>query len=138
MLVDEYAIGAARLPTLRDVVEGERCGLESLSASRTPNFNYPFDITFFGFKAADATDHEITNHAILPQQFILGHTTMVAPLHEWSNKDVLTAIDEHGIPYQPRDDSVTMCQQCASSLSRWNGTTALSIFHKRFGFEQVH
>lgn len=138
LLVNEFAVGVARLPVLRDVVAGDSCDLERLPQKRTMSFVYPWDVTLFGFKAVDAREHFVTRNTVLPQAFNLGHTRMVAPLYAWTDADVVAALDEFAIPYEQQDDSLRICRECIDSLSDWDRAAALSMFQKRYGFDQVH
>jgi 3'-phosphoadenosine 5'-phosphosulfate sulfotransferase (PAPS reductase)/FAD synthetase len=138
ILVDEFCVGANRLPVLRDVVQGEKCELENLPTKRTPSFSYPWDVTFLGFKASDAQEHFVTQNTVLPIEFNLGHTKVISPLFDWDDEDVLLALEEFDIPYEKQDDSLRVCQQCLNSLEDWDRAASLSIFQKRFGFDQVH
>lgn len=138
VLVNEFSVGVNRLPVLRDVAQGEECDLERLPQKRTPSFFYPWDITFFGFKATDARDHFVTRNTVFPQEFNLGHTRMFAPLLSWADEDVLLALKEFDIPYEPQDDSLRICRECLDSLEDWDRAASLSMFRSRFGFNEVH
>jgi 3'-phosphoadenosine 5'-phosphosulfate sulfotransferase (PAPS reductase)/FAD synthetase len=133
-LVDEYSVGSSRLPVLRDVVKDSQCDLEHLSDHRTPLFNYPFDLTFWGFKKSDVKDHYVTNHTVFPQEFNLGHTRVLAPLMDWNDEDVMKAIKELDIPFEAQDDSVGICESCSNALNDWDSEASLFTFRERFSF----
>lgn len=96
-VVSEYAIGDARLPLLQDISEhGEPIGMVT-----TPQFEYNFDLTLFGYRKAD--HHPLVGRT-LEKEFQLGPTTMYAPLYDWSETEVFAALE--GVPYEPFCDDV--------------------------------
>lgn len=99
-VISEYAIGDARLPLLQDIsADGRQVGTIT-----TPQFNYDFDVTLFGYRKSDT--HPLVE-TVFPREFPLGATTMVAPLYDWTDQDVTAALAEFGIAYQDyRDDAL--------------------------------
>lgn len=133
-LVSEYSFGDARLPVIRDIVRSQNCSLEKL-LGRTELFDYPFDVTFWGYRESDER-HPVMGQPF-PREFQLGPTRMIAPLYSWSDEDVLGAIEYRKIPYEPFADEVTMCTRCSEGLSGWNAKASLEFFANRFGFQEA-
>lgn len=135
-LVNEYSFGDARLPVLRDVIDGEDCQLEHRRRDTTEHFDYPFDLTYWGMKKADEL------HPVMPAHFEremqLGPTKLIAPLYDLSDAEVLSEIEQRGLLYEPFTDAVTACSRCREWLSTdWDGSGALNYFAQRFGYRRA-
>lgn len=128
-LVSEYSFGDARLPVLRDVVEGEDCQWEKRPTGLTESFDYPFDVTIWGYR------HEDELHQVMLEpfhrQFQLGMTKLVSPLYWWKTEDVLKAVSR--LPDAPvKQDAVRMCAKCKEGLRDWDRQASLEFFDRRF------
>lgn len=132
-LVSEYSIGNSRLPVLRDVIEGEGCDLERLMKTRTLNFDYPFDLTLWGYRKSDEL-HPVMP-SCFPKTFRLGPTVMLAPLYEWETEDVVQAVSR--LPFKPVSDTLVACSQCREVLKNWDRETTLEFFARRFGYVEA-
>ena len=98
-VVSEYAVGDARLPLLQDISEhGKPVGMVT-----TPQFNYPWDYTLFGYRKTDS--HSLVGKTF-ELEFEIGSTNMVAPMYDLTDADVFNLIDEMNIPYEPFCDDV--------------------------------
>lgn len=133
-LVSEYSFGDVRLPVLRDVIpELHRCELERLKLDRMSNFDYPFDLTLWGYRKSDEL------HPVMPQffprEFQFGPTRLLAPLYEWETIDVIEAVRR--LPYTPCADAVTACVKCREVLKGWDRQSAQEFFAKRFGYSEA-
>lgn len=115
-VISEYAIGNARLPLLQDISKnGKPVGVVT-----TPQFNYDFDLTLFGYRKSDT--HRLVN-TVFPQSFQLGPTQMYAPLYEYSDDDVREAINELSIPYEA---------YCDDALGEGLPVVTREVFQQRF------
>lgn len=133
-LVSEYSFGDARLPVLRDVVDGEDCELEKLRTDRTEHFDYPFDFTLWGYRRRDEL-HPVMPVSF-PREFQLGPTQMIAPLYEWTVSDVLANVQN--LPFSPVPlDAIRMCAKCREGLASWNREESLEFFARRFGYRRA-
>lgn len=133
-LVSEYSFGEARLPVLRDVVpDDRRCDLEKITPQRTPHFDYPFDLTLWGYRKSDELHPVMPNY--FPKMFRLGPTTMLAPLYEWETIDVIEAAQR--LPFTPCSDALTACARCLEVLKNWDRQGAQEFFVKRFGYSEA-
>lgn len=135
-LVSEYSFGNARLPVVTSITQSKtECEVERPSFQQTPFFDYPFDKTFWGYRACDER-HPIMGQPF-PITFELGPTTMLAPLYHWSDEDVLREISERGLPYEPFSDELKMCAKCKNTLGTWDKETSLQFFANRFNFRKA-
>lgn len=132
-LVSEYSFGEARLPVLRDVVEGEGCDLERLRNDRTPHFDYPFELTLWGYRKSDELHPVMPD--FFPKDFQLGPTRMLAPLYDWDTEDVIQAAER--LPFKPVSDALTVCKKCREVLNGWDRQGAQEFFAKRFGYVEA-
>lgn len=133
-LVSEHSFGEARLPVLRDVIpETGRCELERLRQDRTPHFDYPFDLTLWGYRKTDEL-HPVMPE-VFPKDFQLGPTRMLAPLYDWETIDVIEAAQR--LPYMPCSDAITVCVKCREVLKGWDKHSAQKFFAKRFGYSEA-
>lgn len=133
-LVSEYSFGNARLPVLRDIVDGDDCQLERLNPKRTEFFDYPFLETYWGYRRSDELHPIMPQH--FPQTFPLGPTQFVAPLYYLTDKEV-----SHQVARQKHkpvtNDAITMCVNCKAELSTWNREASLNYFSNRFGYAKA-
>lgn len=135
-LVSEYSFGAARLPVVTGIMQSkDKCEIEKLRFERMPHFDYPFDVTLWGYKRGDDR-HPIMGEAF-PICFDLGTTRMLAPLYHWSDEDVLSEIARRELPYEPFSDELKMCEKCKGSLGAWDKETSLQFFANRFNFKEA-
>jgi hypothetical protein len=134
-LVSEYSFGDARLPVVTGITQGDECEVERLSCQRMTHFDYPFDLTLWGYKHGDER-HPVMGEAF-PIAFDLGPTMMLAPLYHWSDDDVLSEIERRGIPYEPFSDELRMCERCQQSIGSWDKETSLQFFANRFNFREA-
>lgn len=133
-LVSEYSFGDVRLPVLRDVIsELHRCELERLKPERTPHFDYPFDLTIWGYRKSDEL-HPVMP-PFFPKEFQFGPTRLLAPLYDWETIDVIEAAQR--LPYTPCSDALTACVKCREVLKSWDSQQAQEFFSKRFGYVEA-
>lgn len=133
-LVSEYSFGTTRLPVLRDVTpDTNGCELERLKSDRTPHFDYPFDLTLWGYRKSDELHPVMPD--FFPKEFQLGPTVMLAPLYEWETVDVIEAAGR--LPYTPCSDAITACEGCREVLKDWDRQSAQEFFAKRFGYSEA-
>jgi hypothetical protein len=131
-LIDEYSFGQTRVPLISDLVPSTSCELENLSPTRTPWFDYNADLTLWGYHQGDF--HPLVE-SVFPQRFQLGATVMDAPLYSWSERDVLGAIEELRIPYEPEVNEVQVCDNCLNEINATlDREASLAGFHSRFQF----
>lgn len=116
-VVSEYAVGGARLPLLQDISEHGK----PVGCSTTPQFNYPFDYSLFGYRKTDC--HPLVS-TTFESEFELGPTKMVAPLYDLSDEDVFNLIDELKIPYE---------KICDDALPNDLPVVPRETFQQRFG-----
>lgn len=136
VLVSEYSFGEARLPVVVPITATQTgCDVERLSRDRMENFDYPFDLTLWGYKKDDER-HPIMGQPF-PIAFELGPTLMIAPLYHWSDEDVLEEIAKRGLPYRPFSDELKMCLACQRSIGTWDKETSLQFFANRFNFREA-
>lgn len=133
-LVSEYSFGDACLPVFADIVDGEECDWERRSLDLTPSFDYPFDLTIWGYKRQD------TLHPVMPRPFLrsfqFGPTRLVAPLYGETDEAVVQAVE--ALPCQPvRSDAIRMCDKCRKGLARWDRESALEMFRERFHYAKA-
>lgn len=133
-LVNEYSFGEVRLPVLWDVIpDDRRCDLEKIKVQRTPYFDYPFDLTLWGYRKSDEL-HPVMP-ACFPKEFQFGPTAMLAPLYDWETIDVIEAAQR--LPYTPCSDALMACERCREVLKSWDRKGAQEFFAKRFGYSEV-
>lgn len=109
-LVHEYGIGEHRLPVLVDLIAGGPCRASSFQA-RTPTTYLPFDVLLVGWK--DGDEHWLKGNAPLKEDgFMMGKSTVSAPLRHMTNEAVYSAITDRKIPYRPVDDELPACTSC--------------------------
>lgn len=131
-LIDEYSLGQVNVPLISDLEESDLCELELLPTIRTPIFNYRADVTLWGYRAADR--HSLVQ-TVFPQKFPLGGTIMDAPLYNWNEQDVYSAIEELRIPYEPQNDRVQVCSACLDEINATiDKQASLHAFKERFSF----
>jgi hypothetical protein len=131
-LVDEYSLGNVRVPLISDLIIGEPCELERLPTIRTPQFNWRSDLTLWGYRQLD---NHVLVHTTFPQRFPLGGTVMDAPLYNYTEAQVLDALDELGITYDPDTNATTVCQTCLDEIdATMDKEAALAGFQSRFQF----
>lgn len=134
VLVSEYSFGNARLPVLRDVIDGDDCELEKLRNDRTEYFDFPFDTTIWGYRRKDEL-HPVMPSSF-PREFQLGPTRVISPLYDWETEDVIEAVKR--IPFPPvTNDAVRMCAACKESLASWDREASLNYFSNRFGYAKA-
>lgn len=134
VLVSEYSFGNARLPVLRDIVDGDDCELEKLRTDTTPYFDYPFDLTVWGYRKQDEL-HPVMPSSF-PREFQLGPTRMISPLYSWETEDVIEAVQR--LPFAPvTNDAIQMCAKCKSELINWDRQKSLDSFASKFGYSKA-
>lgn len=135
-LIDEYSLGGMRVPMVSDMIEGKPCELEKLSSMRTPLFNYQSDVTFYGYRRDDS--HSLIQ-TTFPQRFALGGTIMDAPLYDYSEANVLNALNELNVNYDLDTNSITVCATCQEEIdATLDRENSINYFRERFGFEGSH
>lgn len=155
--VDEYDLGGAVVPHLRDFVHDDaRCALEA-EQKFLPSSPLDYDLVFVGTRA---TDHsEATGQPIRRAITKVDGLTIVAPVYYWTDDQVKKAAQ--GLPYSKEwyedgDDrfdtgNIVACSRClrhgtreavlcpklAAEISghEWDQQAILTAFRQKFGFE---
>lgn len=137
-LVSEYMIGNRRMPSITDIEVNEN-GLDLQSAKRiatelqTTAFPFPWDIVLWGYKQCDqhpllATEFE--------QEIQFGTTRLISPLYDLTDEEVLAALDELSVDYDPNfSDDIQIRPEVFAAIEsmEWDRDHSLSTFRQRFG-----
>lgn len=128
-LIDEYALNNHRVPTVRDVVKGDKCDHGVLKQT-TSAFRFPHSVTLWGYRAVD--DVPVIGMT-LAKEIEVGGTKFIAPLYEMSDAQVYAELDELGLSYE-EDNSVEFCDHCLDVInnSNWDREESLTSFRQRF------
>jgi hypothetical protein len=123
-LVDDYRLNGEILPVVRDFVHNSKiCGLE-LSEFKTPDINYPFDVTFVGWRKTD--DFSLLGDFQPPKEVVIGGSRFYAPLYDLSDEDIAECQKFFNVPfddfYESKDpaistNSIVACHNCISNQS---------------------
>lgn len=130
-LIDEYSFGKTRVPLVSDLVKSEKCEIENLPTVRTSQFNYPFDLTLWGYRREDS--HPLIE-AKFPKKFQLGDTVMDAPLWNWSESEVYNALAELRIPFEAETNEIEVCASCLEQIKELVSEDSLTSFQHRFNW----
>lgn len=145
-LVDEYQLGGAVIPVVRDVQEGKTC-LADLTPTQFPMFGLEFDTALVGVLESDR--HPLTgNRAPIARDQKIGDLRIVAPLFDLSKADVEQWANDLRIMefVIPETGEIAACTQClvgdticpASGewLKKidWDGQQMAAAFRDKFGF----
>lgn len=135
VLASEYLIEGRTIPVWRDVELSDHCDFENLSPRSTLPTAWPFDLTLWGFKSADrANQREVGISMPFARDAALGPTRLFCPLYDWTDAQVLSAISDLGIPFQPGSDSLSICARCLGRPTKRERDAALAAFCRRFGY----
>lgn len=152
-LVSEYEVGGAVLPQIRDVAEGEACGLKISRGNPMPA-PWPFDVVLIG--TLDSDEHPLFGRNFFPADgTLIGASRFYAPLRHLSESEVYGALGELNVPVDlfryggdsSRDpDTLTACTRCLSGEGKvfcpdaqreiesvaWDRESALENFRLRY------
>lgn len=152
-LVAEYDAGGSPLPQIRDVADGEACGLKVARGNPSPA-PWPFDVVLAG--TLDVDEHPVFGQGFFPADGTqIGTSRFYAPLRHMSESDVLAALESLGVPVDParyggeqaRDpDTFAACTRCLTGKGNvfcpeaqgeievvgWDEAGALENFKVRF------
>jgi 3'-phosphoadenosine 5'-phosphosulfate sulfotransferase (PAPS reductase)/FAD synthetase len=126
-LVHEYGLGESRFPVLSDLSAAGPCAARQFT-ERLPTLYLPFDRLLIGYKDSDA--HWAKGEARLfgpDTQF--GQAVVEAPIRHLTDAQVMGAIMDNHIPYQPVDDELALCTSCLA-------TVPLTEFRSRFNLTE--
>lgn len=156
--VDEYEIGAATLPVLRDFVHDDsRCALE-MERKFLPASPLDFDLIFVGTRKGDRS--EATGQPLRESVSKINGLTLAAPLFFWSDATVEWAAQ--GLPYAKEwyedgdvrfdTGNLLACSRCLGGGGDepvacpkanmeipgvvWDKAAMLRAFREKFGFER--
>lgn len=117
-VISGYAFDRETLPFIRDIVDGERCGLDVAFSPIAPRpAPLVFDTYIVGTKKGE------THFAVAPHEFlqadewVTGGSRFITPLYDFSDADVIAALAELGVDWQePSDEknsgNVVACTSC--------------------------
>lgn len=126
VLVEEYALNGARIPTVTDVVRGANC-CHGEFKGWTTSFRFPHDVALYGYRASDESVI-----GVLAKEIEAGGCRFVAPLYDLSDADVYAQLAEFNVAYEI-NPPVEFCANCLDALSDWDKAASLNAFHQRFG-----
>lgn len=130
-VVSEYSFGSNYLPVISDVVAGEPCTRHQTGPFLPHLLPCPFDVVLVGWK--DSDEHWIKGSAPLGiDGFPLGNAKLYAPLRHLNDAQVLSAIIELNVPYQPVDDTLTLCNDCYTKLP----VMPIAMFRQFYGLRE--
>jgi len=131
-LVDECAMGRARIPLLTEVVKGNGCR-HGVANARTSQVRWPYDTVLWGYKRDESMP---AVGQTFGKEIPFGDFRLVAPLYELTDADVYEALETLGLDYDPEPDEVEFCDECLNAVinSDWDKDAALSGFRARFNF----
>lgn len=129
-LVSEYCVGNMRLPMLRDLIPGE--GELTVNPKRMAHFNYPWDLTFFGYRRSDR--HPLVN-VEFEREIPFGPTRLFAPLYDLTDEGVQALCDELEITCDFIDDDIPVSPEVFAQLESmdWDRELSLTTFRNRYG-----
>lgn len=130
-LIDEYSLRDVRFPVVTPIVEGENCK-HAVPELRTFAFNYRYDVTLWGYKQNETCEAVSVSFS---QEINLGTTRLIAPLFNWTDDQVLNALQHLNIPYIEESDEMEFCSDCLSAIinSEWDKEASLMAFRNKFG-----
>ena len=151
-LVDEYRVGAGRIPVLRDLVHADDlCALDAGNDARTEEFVFPFDLALTGWRIDDG--HGALDGIRVPDKMIVGHALFFSPLYAFSRDEVREMSLRAGVPEDENygdaffdTGNFAACARCLEGAGRvfcpkkqkeisgfkWNKNEALRAFRARF------
>ena len=113
-LVHEYGVGNSRLPVLIDLLPGGPCATDQF-AQRTPTLYLPFDTLLVGWKDSDT--HWLKGEGKLAEDgFKLDRAALTAPIRHLTDAQVMGAIMDNHIPYEPVEDQLALCTDCITTM----------------------
>jgi hypothetical protein len=147
--VEEYGmLSGATLPFLRDCVGGEKCSYDVMVETRE-TVPIGFEVNIFGTRRTDR--HWAWGKMFAEPAIGLGYGKIVAPLFEWTRKQVAEALKNYGLK-KPKIDTGNYehCCLCLNSKEpvlcpktqqiidpvRWQPEAMLSEFQKKFQVRQ--
>lgn len=113
-LVHEYGIGDSRFPVLIDL-EGQGPCAATRFASRTPSLYLPFDTLLVGYKDTDT--HWLKGDSkLFGEETRFDRAKVIAPIRHMTDAQVMAAIIDNHIPYEPVLDTLTLCTRCVDTV----------------------
>jgi hypothetical protein len=122
-MVSGYSIGRTGefAFTTRDIVPGPRCAFDlEIPEAEFSSAPILFDTHIVGSKKCDR-HFTLKDHSPIPgPSWRVGKKTFIAPLYDWSDKDVINALAELGVDYEkPSEEldtgNIPMCSKCLTS-----------------------
>lgn len=129
-LISEFSLNGQLLPVLTDA-QPTATGRCLANQPRTPNLYLPFDLLLTGYKDCDS--HWAVDGAQLhPTGTAVGGIRLESPLRLLTDDQVLDELNQLGIAYTDRADTVAICADCSAGKPlHWSQPLDLTAFKGR-------
>lgn len=146
-LVSDFGVGDARVPLLRDIVEGTQCiaDMESYTGI-VPDWQ----MNIVGSRKGDT--HYALKSVIPGERWTIGKTQFWAPFYDWSRQEVIEKSVEYGLDVSEVDEqedtgNLSACSTCFKGTGMvfcpkdqkmiksvvWDRGKNLTVFQQSFG-----
>lgn len=132
-VIHEQSFGNVTHPVLMDVEDGENC-IFDLPSERTPRLFPHWDLLLTGHKDSDI--HYVAKNYLPPDGWTLGQAKVYSPIRGMTDDQVLRAIKDLNVPYEPVDDTLKACTNCLYDLSGLAYCKKVSNFIPRVPFDR--
>ncbi len=150
-LVDEYGLEDLTIPVVRDLENGDKCGIR-LNEQRNSGFGLGWNTVLTGILAEDA--HPVMGKMATSVVSGYGRINFVAPLFEWTKAEVSSFAEKHELTKLIVDGTgeIRACTACLDPaqekvfcpfeqkeipIVQWEPNKMLSAFQQKFGFQGV-
>ena len=147
-LVREYAFMGAMIPMVSDAIEGSRCiaDLDSFKCYAPP---MKWSHIVLGSRSEDR-HYAFAGQVIPSSEWTVGETTFVAPLFDWTRKEVQDELELRGLPFDEAPEyadsgNLSLCTKCLKGVDtfcpkensvippvQWNPATNLAAFRAAY------
>lgn len=144
----EYAVRGARIPLIRDVIEGDTCiaDLEGMRAYHPP---MDWDTYIVGSRGDD--EHYAMDAVIPAKEWMVGESKFIAPLfdksREWVKEQlIIRGIDASEVSEEEDTGNISLCTKCLNGVEvfcpkegrmieaiDWDGERNLQMFRRAYG-----
>jgi hypothetical protein len=147
--VEEYGmLSGESLPVLRDCVGGKKCSYDVMIETRE-QAPIGFQVNIFGTRKTDR--HWSWGNMFAKPEIALGYGKIIAPLWNWTRRDVAEALKSYGLK-KPKTDTgnYEFCTACLEGKGPvfcpkeqkeiesvdWDAKVMLDAFQSKFGVKQ--
>lgn len=143
----EYAVKGARIPLIRDVIEGDTCiaDLEGMRAYHPP---MDWDTYIVGSRGDD--EHYAMDAVIPAKEWMVGESKFIAPLfdksREWVKEQlIIRGIDASEVSEEEDTGNISLCTKCLNGVEvfcpldkkvippvQWDAETNLRLFQESY------